>query len=112
MHEALNNWGGMLCTYGRQLCASGNQTAGQAQFEEGRGKCLEAERILPGAGAYNLACIEALSGQAGPALEWLEKAIEYRPARASHARTDPDLKSLHGNSRFRELTGPPVPSGG
>jgi len=96
-HVAMNNWGDALVRLWR--CRRED-----ALLKAAREKCLEAEQTRDGAGAYNLACIEALRGHEEAALEWLAKAIEARPSRRERARTDPDLKSLRDHPRFRELT--------
>jgi len=93
----MNNWGDALVRLWR--CRRED-----ALLKAAREKCLEAEQTRDGAGAYNLACIEALRGHEEAALEWLAKAIEARPSRRERARTDPDLKSLRDHPRFRELT--------
>jgi hypothetical protein len=52
---------------------------------------------------YNLACLEAVEGNAGPALERLRRAIALRPACAAWARDDDDLVSLRDDPRFTQL---------
>jgi non-specific serine/threonine protein kinase/serine/threonine-protein kinase len=54
---------------------------------------------------YNLACIEALGGETQAALEQLSHAIEHGlPGNVLLGiATDPDLNSLHGDSRFKQL---------
>jgi tetratricopeptide (TPR) repeat protein len=52
---------------------------------------------------FNLACVDALLGEAEPALEHLRTALALRPALGENAREDPDLESLHGDPRFEEL---------
>lgn len=49
---------------------------------------------------YNLACMEALSGNATAAFEALDRAIERGFTNADHARSDPDLESLRADPRF------------
>lgn len=97
-YQAFRDWGGCLMKLGRRR-------GDNRLFDEGRQKCLEAERIKPGGGAYNLACGEALSGNHDAALEWLEKAIRADRSDAVSARTDKDMESLWDHPRFRELTG-------
>lgn len=54
---------------------------------------------------YNLACIEALTGRPDIALSHLNQAVEH--GLSAHyllnLATDPDLKSLNGDSRFRQV---------
>ena len=54
---------------------------------------------------YNLACAEAMLGEADEALEHLRLAIESRPEAAECAREDADLASLRDDPRFAELLG-------
>jgi tetratricopeptide (TPR) repeat protein len=55
--------------------------------------------------AYNLACIEALTGKPQAALGDLKHAVEHGlPTKTLLGMaTDPDLKSLHDDSRFKQL---------
>jgi hypothetical protein len=55
---------------------------------------------------YNLACLEAVSGNRDAAIEALHAAIAGRPEAASWARDDEDLASLRGDREFGELTAP------
>ena len=54
---------------------------------------------------YNLACIEALNGRPDAALSDLRHAIEHGmdAGQLLGIATDPDLKSLHADSRFTQL---------
>jgi len=52
---------------------------------------------------YNLACLEAIAGQRGPALAALTDAIRLRPAVAGWAAEDEDLASLRADPAFRAL---------
>ena len=52
---------------------------------------------------YNLACAEAMLGEAGEAVEHLRQAIADRPTLADDARGDPDFASLRQDPRFAEL---------
>jgi tetratricopeptide (TPR) repeat protein len=54
---------------------------------------------------YNLACAEALLGEADEALEHLRLAVEARPSLADSAREDTDLASIRDDPRFGELVG-------
>jgi hypothetical protein len=49
---------------------------------QAREKLLEAERLRPGSGAYNLACVAALLGDATEAARWLEllESMGQRPS--------------------------------
>jgi tetratricopeptide (TPR) repeat protein len=54
---------------------------------------------------YNLACAEALLGEADEALKHLRLAIDSRPAAAEWAREDSDLASIRDDPRFAQLLG-------
>jgi len=103
-HKALNNWGNALGQLAGRQWDAGRHDEAAARYEEAREKCLQAERLQAGSGAYNLACVEALSGNADAALEWLEKALRAHPELAAHARSDEDLESLRELPRFRAIT--------
>ena len=67
LHEALNNWGAALA--GQAKTKAGKE-AGE-RLREAREKLMAAERIRAGAGAFNLACLEALQGNLSEAVRWL-----------------------------------------
>jgi non-specific serine/threonine protein kinase/serine/threonine-protein kinase len=54
---------------------------------------------------YNLACVEARTGRLDAALSHLNHAVEHGldTGALSHMAADPDLKSLHGDSRYKQL---------
>jgi cytochrome c-type biogenesis protein CcmH/NrfG len=66
--EALSNWGVALLY---QAKTKAGEEAGHF-LQEARQKLLEAERMRAGGGAYNLACVEAVAGNAGEAVRWLQ----------------------------------------
>jgi Tetratricopeptide repeat len=68
-------------------------------------RLLGPENITTAEAVYNLGCIEAHTGSPDAALSALKHAIEHRLfARQLLAiATDPDLKSLHDDSRFKQL---------
>ena len=49
---------------------------------------------------YNVACLEALTGDSDSALVHLERAVGLRPDLAEHAEHDHDLEHLRGDRRF------------
>jgi tetratricopeptide (TPR) repeat protein len=53
---------------------------------------------------YDLACLEALQGNADDALEHLRTALEQQPRFREYAAKDPDLDSLRDDPRFADLT--------
>jgi hypothetical protein len=52
---------------------------------------------------YNLACAEALLGNADAALEHLKAALEAHPDYKEAAREDPDFELIRSDPRFAEL---------
>jgi uncharacterized Zn-binding protein involved in type VI secretion len=54
---------------------------------------------------YNLACLEAIRGNRGAAIEALLAAIAGRPETAAWARDDEDFASLRDDPEFAELVG-------
>src|SRR5207249_4524472 len=50
---------------------------------------------------YNLACLEALEGNAEAALGELRRALDREPDLARYAREDEDLAGLREDARFR-----------
>jgi tetratricopeptide (TPR) repeat protein len=69
-HDALNNLSTAL------LNQASTEPAAEAERLRlrAREKSLLAEKIRPGSGAYNLACVEALDGNAAEAIRWLQTA--------------------------------------
>jgi len=78
------------------------------RFTAAKQHLAEASVRFPGDAtvAYNLACIQALSGDADEALYQLGVAFRGDPALVEHARTDDDLVSLHTLDAFRALVPP------
>ena len=54
---------------------------------------------------FNLACAEALLGEADAALEHLARAVELHPPFAEAAREDEDFASIRDDPRFGEISG-------
>jgi quercetin dioxygenase-like cupin family protein len=54
---------------------------------------------------YNIACTEALLGEADEALGHLREALAAQPSYVESARDDPDFESLRSDPRFAELVG-------
>ncbi|MBA2513909.1 MAG: hypothetical protein H0V26_06230 [Solirubrobacterales bacterium] len=63
-------------------------------------------RVRPEAGSlhYELACLDALSGDHEAALAALSEAVQLRPETAAWAYDDEDLASIHDDPRFVALT--------
>ncbi len=55
---------------------------------------------------YNVACVYALLGLAGRALDCLEKTVVHGDLWVGWMANDPDLEALHGNTRFETLAAP------
>lgn len=73
-------------------------------FDEAKEMCIRAESVLPGSGAYNLACINAMQGQELECREWLEKWRDtgHLPPR-EHIEKDSDLESVRDSDWFKEF---------
>jgi quercetin dioxygenase-like cupin family protein len=52
---------------------------------------------------YGVACVEAIRGRSGEALDSLGRAVELRPEAREWAREDSDFDSLRGDERFSSL---------
>ena len=108
MHDALYNWG-------TALLSQAKTKSGEVQVRlsgEARQKLLEAESLLSGSGAYNLACLAALEGDASECRQWLESSLAHGtlPDRA-HIKVDTDIDSVRGEEWWPEFLakayGPP-----
>jgi hypothetical protein len=80
---------------------------GRGEFAEIKRKLepvVEAHPQLAGP-LYNLACSEALLGEADAALEHLARAVELHPPFAEAAREDDDFASLREDPRFARISG-------
>jgi uncharacterized Zn-binding protein involved in type VI secretion len=75
-------------------------TRARAILQEGLELHPEAEALH-----YNLACLEAVSGNREAALAALADAVERRAEAAGWARDDADFASLRDDPEFRRLTG-------
>jgi Tfp pilus assembly protein PilF len=101
-HEALNNWGNALL----EQAKTKSGVEADRLFDLAREKCLATDAIVPGKGAYNLACISALQGQEAECREWLEKSKTHGelPSR-DHMLKDADLASVRDKDWFQALIG-------
>jgi len=90
-HEALNNWGSALSN--QAVTKSGEEA--DRLFSLAGEKLIKVESLLPGSGAYNLACWNALRGEESQCQRWLEKSkkLGLLPSR-EHLMNDPDLESV------------------
>lgn len=75
--------------------------------ERAREILAEGLSMHPKAGSlhYNLACLEAVQGNAQAALTSLRRAIELRPEAAEWAREDEDLAAIRDAPEFARLVG-------
>jgi TPR repeat protein len=71
-------------------------------FAQAREKCLAANKLRAGAGAYNLACIAALEGKADECRGWLEDAQKNGALlSADEMAKDSDLQSVRDKEWFK-----------
>jgi tetratricopeptide (TPR) repeat protein len=96
-HVALSNWGVALLD---QAKTKAGEEAGHF-LQEARQKLLEAERMRAGGGAYNLACVEAVAGNTGEAVRWLQ-VFKSAGAPLSRARiaADKDFDQVRNQPDF------------
>ncbi|MDA1190335.1 MAG: hypothetical protein O3A46_01480 [Candidatus Poribacteria bacterium] len=76
----------------------------ESWYAAARAVFTEMESAKEGSASYNLACWHAKRGEALPAREWLERAVEcaLTPFRDDLAN-DPDLESVRAESWFTDL---------
>jgi NAD-dependent SIR2 family protein deacetylase len=73
-------------------------------LEAAKEKALNAEKIMRGAGAYNLACIFALQNQEDECQQWLNTAWQANNLPdCNHLANDSDLDSVRGRSWFQDF---------
>jgi tetratricopeptide (TPR) repeat protein len=99
-HGTLNNWGAALIYWARMKAG---EEAGHL-LQQARQKLLESERILAGSGAYNLACVEAIEGNATEAVRWLQvfKSSGERLSR-SRVASEKDFDRVRNQPEFVSL---------
>ena len=99
-HEALDNWGNTLL----EMAKVAEPPIRESLFEQAAQKLIEAEKVRPGTGAYNLACVYALLGRAEPAEHWLRQSYAHKslPTR-SHLEADTDLDPVRHLPWFAEI---------
>ena len=100
---AWSNWGAALLEQAKTK--QGEEAA--SLFQQAGEKLEVALGLEPdSAHAYfNRACLHCLLGRSEQALTDLRKAIELDPSNREDAKTDPDFKSLHSDTDFRNLVG-------
>lgn len=100
-HEAANNWSNSLLREYQAIKETEPDRAVNllAMAEE---KCHLAEKLHPGLGAYNIACIAALRGKTQDCIFWLEADHQSEsPQTAAHIRIDPDLTLVRPTPEFK-----------
>ena len=78
------------------------------RYDEAKALLLQGLELHPGNASllYNLACVEALTGEKDPAFEHLAEAAK-NPRFRAFAETDSDFDSLRDDPRFSEALGSP-----
>jgi tetratricopeptide (TPR) repeat protein len=101
MHEAYNNWGDTFTDWAQLKIGTPEY---EVLLKQAEGKCLKAESLKKGAGAYNLACVYALRGDKEQCRKWLLVGQETGtlPTR-SEAMKDSDLDIVKGEPWFKEI---------
>jgi hypothetical protein len=77
-------------------------TEQQALLDEARELSLQAEKLAPGFGAYNLACIFDLTGDDENSLEWFEKSRDTgRVYTRQYIATGQEYDAIHDHPTFQ-----------
>ncbi len=100
-HEALNNWGATL--FDQAKTKSGDDA--DKLFAQAGETLSICESLMPGAAAYNLACICSLQNDPQTCRQWLETArtCGTLPLPA-HLASDSDLDNVRGQEWFSGFT--------
>ncbi len=100
-YEAINNWGTALID---QAKLKEEEKAVKELLGLAKEKSLQAEDIVPGVAAYNLACISALLGNESECRSWLVKSREQgKLPNIDHLNSDEDLDSVRGKKWFKDF---------
>lgn len=75
-----------------------------AAFDLCKGIFLRLDAMDPGSESYNVACLEALTGNPDAARHWLERARDFKtlPSR-QHMLTDPDMNPIRNQPWFNSI---------
>lgn len=94
-----------LPAHQRTLEALGHLYTRSGRYEDGLGVDEALSRLRPDdpVAWYNLACSQALTGQAEQALQALERCMELGYTDLAWIRKDEDLAALHADPRFIAL---------
>jgi tetratricopeptide (TPR) repeat protein len=99
--EAYNDWGHVL----GHLAKNKKGKVRQQLLAEKKEKCLKAESIKTGSGAYALACISALAGDKTQCQKWLKicEQADMLPPR-KRVMSDTDLESVRNEEWFKQIS--------
>jgi TolB-like protein len=86
-----------------QALEKGYAKAGPRGAMRGVGDLLAARSKSGYVGPLDIARHYAMSGDANPAFEWLERAYRERSPFLAHLKVDPDYDALHSDPRFDDL---------
>ena len=99
-YDAYSNWGAAFLYLAKRK--KGEEQ--KALLEKTREKCLKAESIKRGAGAYNLACVNCLLGDEEECRRWLKVGEEEGTlVTRKEAMKDEDLESVRNKEWFKGI---------
>lgn len=98
--EAYNGWGSTFLYQAQKKQGEVHQQL----LAEAKEKCLKAESIETGSGAYSLACVCALTGDKDNCRKWLKVGEQAGTLTTrKHAMTDTDLESVRNEEWFKQI---------
>ncbi|MEE9464004.1 MAG: hypothetical protein V3W14_00335, partial [Candidatus Neomarinimicrobiota bacterium] len=99
-YAAFSNWG-------YALLVQANSSAGKNVSDlhtQAKKKLVSAEDILPGSGAYNLACLNVRLGNKEECLHWLEVSRKHgKLPPLGHIQKDKDFDSVRNQKWFKDF---------
>jgi TolB-like protein/tetratricopeptide (TPR) repeat protein len=111
-HEMESNWTDAIAEHEKAVQMNPSNGTYLSGLGHAYAKCggreqthviLERTQALPSVSAFDLALIYVGLGETDQALRWLEKALYERSSWLAYCKTEPRLRPLHHESRFREL---------